>query len=208
MMSVQAAGFDLLSPSNGVTVIGKRGGTSVIQIKWGSLKGTKEYTFVVDAKGGNFSAPVFEAPSDSSGKDTVLTITDGFIDTTLAALGVVPGDSTAVIWSVKAMDDSSNVTLANKAFDIIFKRAAITTGISDNNSKVNFAVYPNPSNGQINVAGLIGGETVRVITLDGKTIQTINNTSEKLNINLIDKGVYFVQVQNKVGISTIKIVIN
>lgn len=56
-------------------------------------------------------------------------------------------------------------------------------------------IYPNPvRNSEFFISAISKNETVKVYNLNGHLVQTINNVNdqEKINVNKLPKGVYFV----------------
>lgn len=76
----------------------------------------------------------------------------------------------------------------------------ITAEISENKLFSSLKIYPNPSNGIIFIenenAEALGN--VYVFDVNGKILQTFNNTSYKIQINLTNfvSGIYFIKVKN------------
>ena len=83
------------------------------------------------------------------------------------------------------------------------------TGIGkDMDSNYGFAIYPNPSNGNVTIA--LGNETanVAVLSLNGNTDKTLNNATGNQSISLnVPRGIYIIQIKtaNKVHTSKISI---
>ena len=67
---------------------------------------------------------------------------------------------------------------------------------------INYQLYPNPAQNEVNISSLIGNETVSVRISDatGKLLMdkklTISDYFGKLDLNLIN-GIYFVEIINK-----------
>jgi hypothetical protein len=55
----------------------------------------------------------------------------------------------------------------------------------------NFNIYPNPTNGSVNIDGKY--ESIRVFTINGKEIKAIINKN-KLDLSAVDNGMYFIQI--------------
>ncbi|MCB9224562.1 MAG: T9SS type A sorting domain-containing protein [Crocinitomicaceae bacterium] len=71
-----------------------------------------------------------------------------------------------------------------------------------------FQMYPNPSNGSVVINGIPEGRNV--ITVYGETGQQVWNTStvnNQIQIDHLNKGVYFIQVINDLGTVTKKLVV-
>ena len=61
-------------------------------------------------------------------------------------------------------------------------------------------IYPNPvKNSEFFISGINKNETVKIYSLNGQLLQTINNVhnKEKINLNKLPKGVYFVTTQSQ-----------
>lgn len=77
----------------------------------------------------------------------------------------------------------------------------------------NFSVYPNPSNGLVNVSskGDASIQNLQVTDLNGRVVKTLNanGVSEtQVNISDLTTGVYFLKVQTEQGTGSTKIVKN
>ena len=63
-----------------------------------------------------------------------------------------------------------------------------------------FTIYPNPvKNNQFFISGIDKNETLKIYSLNGQLLQTINNVNnkEKVNLNKLPKGVYFVTTKTQ-----------
>lgn len=80
-------------------------------------------------------------------------------------------------------------------------------GINDQN-KTQFAIYPNPAQGFINIASPVSGEK-KVVIYDvlGKQVMNTSVNSERLNINKLTSGVYIVQITQGTVSETKKLVV-
>jgi hypothetical protein len=85
------------------------------------------------------------------------------------------------------------------------------TGISSVSAYSPINVYPNPSNGSsINLSSAFSGKgEYKIYSLEGKLIQTqiLSNSSEKVIINNLPKGIYLVTLQHEKGIKRGKIIV-
>ena len=68
-------------------------------------------------------------------------------------------------------------------------------------------VYPNPCHGLINVAGA-GVKKVEVFTLTGQLVLEREGEVEKIKVDHLNNGFYFVRLRSESGIQTLKIVID
>ncbi len=98
--------FVLLAPANGATVNVPQSGSVNYNISWASSQrtqpGSVTYTWMLDSLAGNFSQPLATLPSNNSGVDTIITLSNGVINNLLASLGVGVGQSATVKWTVMA----------------------------------------------------------------------------------------------------------
>ncbi len=87
-------------------------------------------------------------------------------------------------------------------------------GIKENNkSNVNFNVYPNPTNGILNIkllAEALEATFVEITDVLGKVqlLETITETNTQLNVSDMAKGIYFVTLSSNKKTSTRKLIIN
>lgn len=66
--------------------------------------------------------------------------------------------------------------------------------------KAKIAIYPNPvKNNQFFISGIEKNETVKIYSLNGQLVQTINNVENKgkVSLNKLAKGVYIVATKNQ-----------
>ena len=100
--------------------------------------------------------------------------------------------------------DFSTMCIYNDAINVTFNTC---TGIEETTS-VGFAIYPNPSNGTFTVRTSENG-VVEVSNLQGKVVykNTLNSTSQAIDLSENAKGVYFVSIITSKGVEVQKIVI-
>jgi hypothetical protein len=91
-----------------------------------------------------------------------------------------------------------------KAYDNIFVG---TTGVNEI-TELEFGVYPNPANDVISISGDFTSASLLILDTRGRTVKNINNfnAGQSININDLDKGIYFVQAQSGNQTGTMKIV--
>jgi hypothetical protein len=80
-------------------------------------------------------------------------------------------------------------------------------------SLTNVVVYPNPSNGILNISSLNKSNNYTLTDMHGKTIHSFNNTSEnsdfQVNLSSYANGVYFIRAESNSGdIKVFKIILN
>ncbi len=123
--------------------------------------------------------------------------------------GLIPYSKTAQTQTIENINVEGNViielideTSSNRvSFDNLSWTcyAALATESSVvKNQKV--TIYPNPvKNNEFFISGIDQNETVRIYSLTGQLLQTINNVNnqEKVNLNQLPKGVYFVTTKTQ-----------
>jgi len=120
---VQLGAFTLLTPANNTRLVTEPLNNSAINISWRTSINALNYEWVADFPGGDFSNPVLAFPARNNGTDTVLVLLNRSIDSLLNIFNVLPGDSSELIWSVRA--SNGNVSrLAAAAFNIKLVRSA------------------------------------------------------------------------------------
>lgn len=91
---------------------------------------------------------------------------------------------------------SNRVSFDNLSWTCYSSMATDATEIK--NQKI--TIYPNPvKNNEFFISGIDKNETVKVYSLNGQLLQTINNVNdkEKVNLNKLPKGVYFVTTKTQ-----------
>ena len=77
----------------------------------------------------------------------------------------------------------------------------------------NINIYPNPSNGIINIEFIdydIQNVLIELINLQGQVVfvQTITNQKNTINVSDLDKGLYIIKIYTDTGIKAKKLIIN
>ncbi|WP_406683814.1 peptide-N-glycosidase F-related protein [Seonamhaeicola sp. MEBiC1930] len=93
-----------------------------------------------------------------------------------------------------------------------------TLNVEEINNTANYELraYPNPSNGVFNISseGLIGKSIMQVVSISGQILRTyvfdsaeeINNTT--FDFSSLDKGLYFISIDNNAGHGNLKLVLD
>ncbi len=97
-----------------------------------------------------------------------------------------------------------------EAFDV---PADCQLSVNDNGSINNFIIYPNPSNGQINIQSRIdvGTAAVSIFDINGRKVfsqQVELQTITTVNINGLNAGVYLIKIEGAESSQTSKLIIN
>ena len=98
---------------------------------------------------------------------------------------------------------------------VVFKYKYCTigcaTGIDENNTKTDVNVFPNPTNGIINIQlGQVEKAQIKITDVLGNSVYQSNNISLNFQIDLSNQpnGIYFISIQTNEGIVNKKIVIS
>ncbi|MCF8255552.1 MAG: 5'-nucleotidase C-terminal domain-containing protein, partial [Bacteroidia bacterium] len=115
--------FNLVSPANNAVVVVESGSTSPLSIVWTNAKATT-YKWMAILPTGNFTAPLLVLPSNNSGMDTTLTLVSGSVDAILAGIGILPGQSANLKWTVFAYLGTDSLK-ANQDYNITLTRKLV-----------------------------------------------------------------------------------
>lgn len=118
-----------------------------------------------------------------------------------------PGSPTFITIGVTNQDFSASVEIWR--FFRQYKLNELTTGIEENVLKEAVTVYPNPSNGAVQIRfETAAPRTVRVHDAQGRLVlnQVLNQSLFELNLE--KSGIYLLTVVSEAGISTKKLIIN
>ena len=75
------------------------------------------------------------------------------------------------------------------------------------NASGELVVFPNPSNGMINISSNNTLKSVQVLDLSGKVIRNINRNFYQIDLRNLAKGVYVLKVEDEFGVSLNRIII-
>lgn len=99
-----------------------------VVFKWSAaapgLQAAVTYTWKLDRKTGDFTAPLWQVQSDNNGKATQLTVTHNSLDSLLAASGIATSAREEFKWTVVASNVSNKVDVSN-SFNIAITRFGI-----------------------------------------------------------------------------------
>ena len=128
------------------------------------------------------------------------------------------GENQCLIWEAFArrglgasatQGSSQSLSDGVEAFDLPPNCAL---GTSDAGTSINFSIYPNPSNGNINISSIVdaGDVTISIVDLNGRTVFTENvdlQSSVNINAESLKTGIYIVQINGDNYIHTAKLII-
>ena len=70
----------------------------------------------------------------------------------------------------------------------------------ENQQTKNLSIYPNPTTGMLNISGEINLKSYQLYDLQGRLVQQGKLTQHKIDLSKIEKGLYFLQIENQQGI--------
>lgn len=188
--------FSLIGPVTNTRLTVKDNDTTKVQITWEKSTSAVNYKWLADLPGGDFSNPLVELDADNNGSENKLTVAKSTISALLGSLGVPAGDSTQIIWTVKAStEDVSENILATSPYNLKLVRV-LTVGFQNSILANAIKVFPNPTSNILNVISEISTPTIFVLMdVNGKVIK--QETFEvNMKVNLIDltAGIYFIKI--------------
>ncbi|MDX2136201.1 MAG: 5'-nucleotidase C-terminal domain-containing protein, partial [Saprospiraceae bacterium] len=117
--------FGLLTPPDNFRLVTSPANNAPVQITWERADNANNYEWLADFPGGNFIFPILTFPSDNGGQATTLTNTVQALDGILASFGLPAGDSTEVIWTVRAYAfDNRDMLASDDVFTLKMVRDA------------------------------------------------------------------------------------
>ena len=150
------------------------------------------------------------SPGFVDGRDAILQADDNANE----------GANKCIIWNAfarrglgfSAIQGSSNSVTGNTAaFDL--PEGCVPLGINDTNLDTNFIIYPNPSNGNINIKSLIdfGDANVSIYDINGRKVHNSDvnlQNSVSINAQNLSAGMYIMQIEGADYSHTAKLIIN
>lgn len=105
---------------------------------------------------------------------------------------------------------SVTVTDNNGCSAIVEVKVTCFTGVDPIDEKDNFTAYPNPTRGILNIKSEVSENLITVFSLVGEVLYTGKSEGYETALDLSDfsRGIYFVRLENKYWISTVKIVVD
>jgi len=199
--------FNLIDPVNNIRVLVKTGDNTPVVVRWRKSSNATKYTWLVATPTGDFSKPLASLPADNSGKDTTLSLTSGAIDNLIGSLGINPGDSVSVKWTVEAAN-ASDTRLAEASFNITLVRFKAVNSTLNHEYLENVLIYPNPVQNQLHIDNVNEDDIqYHLVDVKGRSLMKGNVSGQAvLNLEDADAGMYFLILEYKGARSTTKIV--
>jgi len=132
-VDVEIGTFALLTPADGTELTVEGGPLDEVVITWERPTATVDeflqFTWHLDARGGDFSDPILSLPADNDGKANLITFTIEAIDDLLDANGLNVGDVFEADWTVTA-EIGTELVFADAAFEIDLQRGELVDRIT------------------------------------------------------------------------------
>ncbi|AXJ00488.1 Por secretion system C-terminal sorting domain-containing protein [Cyclonatronum proteinivorum] len=112
------AAFDLLSPPNNARIAVFEANDTEVVVEWEASENAQTYTWLATLPEGDFDEPLLAIPADADGAATTLTLTSGAVYAALTGLGIDPGTTATIQWTVRAENDDLT-RLANQAWTLV-----------------------------------------------------------------------------------------
>jgi hypothetical protein len=99
--------------------------------------------------------------------------------------------------TLKVFDDNGDSTMVSKDITV-----DVCVGINNNNLN-NIRVYPNPSNGFLNISGIFPNAefyTISVFNIEGKQVyaaNSVNTVAKSIDLSNLNKGLYIVKINSE-----------
>lgn len=198
--------FDLLTPPDMTSIVVSATSMQTANITWSATTaGTfpVTYQWLAVAPGGNFATPLLALPANNGGSDNALTLPYAAIDATLAGLGIMPGASAVLDWTVRASADTAS-RLANQVWRITLTREDPSSSLDDQNFGKSLSLYPNPANSVVYLkssAQTQADARISLLNATGQQLQQIESRlggvqAVELNLQGLSNGLYLLKVES------------
>jgi hypothetical protein len=139
---------------------------------------------------------VVQAHDGTATRNAVVYEYDG---TNWNMLGGEPAQGSVEYTDMVINNDIVYITYKQFSTSYVLKYNLITSinQISTLNKEI--TVYPNPTKGQLTIEGVEGIESVRILTMDGKVMQTIATNSNTISVEALPQGIYTIEVMTTEG---------
>ncbi|MBL4668268.1 MAG: T9SS type A sorting domain-containing protein [Flavobacteriales bacterium] len=151
---------------------------------------------------------------------TYFAAVHSFVDYEYGTSGTNPGAGTPAAQHSAIRYPNMTTPNANSSFGLtntpmIRLRFDICGAINDESKTLNSSIHPNPSKGEFNITfDTRETETAALVvknvigqTIINKTINSIGQTTAKINLSNYDKGIYFLTITTPKGAETTKLIL-
>lgn len=162
----------------------------VMSVVESSLAYVYSTVYTVDGLAKSITGEIYTSTTVSDFKAN-LTASDGATMVVQAYDGTAKADA-----DMMEEGDLVEVTASN-GVNINVYTVEVMVGIFDTNSS-DISIYPNPSNGVINIAGAEYGSFINVVNMVGATVaqRQVQKTVETISLEGLSSGIYFVSITN------------
>ncbi|MFO8030026.1 MAG: DUF4623 domain-containing protein [Cyclonatronaceae bacterium] len=209
-VAVDIGPFALESPADGTELLVEGAPFDEVVITWerptSDVDELLQFTWHLDARGGDFADPIVSLPADNNGNANQITLSIGTIDDVLEANGLNVGDILEADWTVTA-EIGTEVVFADAPFAIDLERGELDAIEFDNIE--DFANFDHTAGSYQN--GTFEGQDGSIweyvnVRGDGEinppTPGLQNNTDAKIESGTISGGITVVQFDYKQMFST------
>jgi hypothetical protein len=207
-------GFDLLSPPDQTVLSVGPNAAGNATISWqATTAGTQSVSYEWHAilPGGSFTNPLV---SISAGTDTTLVLPLTAIDSLLNSLGINPGDTVALDWTVEAAAGTDS-RLANQDWRITLIRESNVSVAEFGNPLSEMRLFPNPAGDAVSLQmaqGLSGRVFIQLVDPSGRIVlekQEVIAAGQPIHLNLnpFPQGIYSMQVSHGQHVQKSKLII-
>jgi len=85
-----------------------------------------------------------------------------------------------------------------------YRNSLISIGVNEIGTDISFKVSPNPTTAQLKLNITEQIESINILDITGKTINTVISTNNTIDVSDLVQGMYFLQIQTERGIATSK----
>lgn len=69
-----------------------------------------------------------------------------------------------------------------------------------------YLLYPNPASSYVSI-NLTGDKTIKIVDVSGQLVSLVNTSSQIIDIDYLNSGIYFVEVQNETNLGIYKLIV-
>ena len=117
---------------------------------------------------------------------------DGEVSTDANPIHTFPNNNTFTIQLIANKCGIADTTTVDVSIDVV---------ASNNISKTEIKIFPNPIEDLITINGIPENSTIMIVDASGKEWNQINNQTESVRFSLskLNQGIYFIKIQNRSG---------
>ncbi|MFD0988717.1 T9SS type A sorting domain-containing protein, partial [Mariniflexile jejuense] len=210
--------------TDGILAVTATGGIAPYTYLWSNSATTATITGII---AGTYSVTVTDANGCSSITSATITEPTAMDSTVNQNAAVLTANQTGVLYQwykcpnilLNNETNQSFTATTNGDYKVVITNAScvvesvcITVSSLSNDTfdnKLKFTMYPNPSNGNIYVKSILGGD-FQIINQLGQTVKTFKaniNAETIIYVGDLSEGVYYIKARNKINASSKKLII-